>query len=198
MHDGAIQSLFGIDMKLEAIRREPSALGPGVDDELAQVQGLLRHEVLSLRELMQALRPIELDSSEQVPDVLASLVERFRRDTGISARFVVGEGRIALRPGRALELVRLVQEALVNVRKHSRAKNVLVRLAPSGDACALVVEDDGCGFDFEGRLTGGELDARRLGPTIIKERVRQLGAELSIDSTPDGGARIEVHVPQDL
>lgn len=193
LHDGAIQSLFGVDMKLEAIRRElPPPIPPGVDAELAAVQVLLRGEVQALRELMQALRPVEIDSADQLADVLGGLVERFRRDTGISARFVIADGPVSLRPSRALEVVRIVQEALANVRKHSRAGNVLVRLAPSEDSLLVVIEDDGCGMGFDGRLTAEELDARRLGPTIIKERARQLGAGLAVESGPDSGTRIEV------
>jgi signal transduction histidine kinase len=191
LHDGAIQSLFGIEMKLEAIRRElPRARS--VEAELAEVQHLLRREVLSLRELMQALKPIEIDSGDQLPDVLASLVERFRRDTGISARFVSNGGRMVLSPARAIEMVRIVQEALVNVRKHSRAHNVLVRLTATGGNCSLVIEDDGCGFPFDGRLSATELDERRLGPAIIRERARIAGAALAVDSTPGRGSRVEV------
>lgn len=198
LHDGAIQALFGIEMRLQAVRRNIQPLSPSTDAELADVQQMLRQEVLSLRELMQALRPTEFDSSEQLPDVLAALVERFRRDTGVSARFIADDGRVSMRASRALELVRIVQEALVNVRKHSGAANVLVRLATDGHTCALVIEDDGCGLSFEGRLTGAELDARRAGPTIIKERARLLNADLVIESTRGVGTRIEVRAPQDV
>src|SRR5439155_9768565 len=92
LHDGAIQALFGIEMKIEALRRRTTLSAGQMDAELSEVQQLLQTEVLALRELMQALRPIELETSDQLPDVLASLVERFRRDTGISARFVYGGG----------------------------------------------------------------------------------------------------------
>jgi signal transduction histidine kinase len=190
LHDGAIQALFGIEMKIEAMRRE-SHRPPDDEADLADIQELLRREVLSLRELMQALRPIELDSSDQLPDVLAGLVERFRRDTGISARFM-SSGRVRLPPAQALELVRIVQEALVNVRKHSQACNVLVRLTTDDGICRLVIEDDGRGFEFEGRLSAGELDERRAGPAIIKERARLLGADLAVDSSPGAGVRVEV------
>ena len=61
LHDGAIQALYGIEMKIEAIRREARGSHGAVDSELAEIQDLLRHEVLALRELMQALRPLELD-----------------------------------------------------------------------------------------------------------------------------------------
>jgi signal transduction histidine kinase len=192
LHDGAIQSLFAIEMKLEAFRRSPDRSSVFIDSQVGELQELLRREVLSLRELMQALRPIELEGAEQLPDVLASVVERFRRDTGISARFVATGSGIAFPPAKALELVRIVQEALVNVRKHSRARNVLVSLTSEDGVCRLVIEDDGCGFSFEGRLTASELEQRRVGPAVIKERARLAGADLAVDSSPGVGARVEV------
>ncbi len=190
LHDGAIQALFGIEMKVEALRRRYASSEMRAD--LEDIQDLLRREVMALRELMQALRPVPLDTGDQLPDVLSSIVERFRRDTGLPARFIFAGGSVALPPNTALELVRIVQEALVNVRKHSRARNVLVRLAGGEWGCTLVIEDDGTGFDFEGRLTGEELDQRRLGPSIIKERARIAGAQLVIDSSRGAGSRIEV------
>jgi signal transduction histidine kinase len=198
LHDGAIQALYGIEMKIEAIRRESQGSPTATDSDLADIQTLLRREVLSLRELMQALRPMELDSSEQLPDVLAAIVERFRRDTGISARFIAAGGRMALPSSRALEIVRIVQEALVNVRKHSHARNVLVRLTADKGICSLVVEDDGLGFDFEGRLSAGELDERRVGPAIIKERARIAEMSLAVDSTPGAGARVELTFSEEV
>jgi two-component system sensor histidine kinase DegS len=63
-----------------------------------------------------------------------------------------GTSRLPLRTTH--EIVRIVQEALVNARKHSRARNVLVRLAERDTGFTLIIEDDGCGFEFEGRLTG--------------------------------------------
>jgi signal transduction histidine kinase len=191
LHDGAIQSLFGMQMKIEALRRR-AATPQETDEELGEVQELLQREVLALRELMQALRPIELETSDQLPDVLASVVERFRRDTSVSARFVWTGGPISLPSSTALELARIVQEALVNVRKHSRARNVLVRLTNTDETCTLIIEDDGQGFDFEGRLSARELEKRRIGPAIIKERARIAGAQLSVDSAPGVGARLEL------
>jgi signal transduction histidine kinase len=88
--------------------------------------------------------------------------------------------------------VRIVQEALVNVRKHSQARNVLVRLTANGSSGTLVVEDDGRGFGFDGRLSARELDERRVGPAIIKERARIADIVLAVESTLGGGARVEL------
>jgi len=194
LHDGAIQALFGVEMKVQALRRSTDLSAEQVKTELEEIQELLRREVPALRELMQALRPIELDASDQLPDVLASVVERFRRDTGVPARFVFSGGAVVLPSATALELVRIVQEALVNVRKHSRAKNVMVRLTRTNSACLLVIEDDGVGFEFEGHLSDEELERRRIGPTIIKERARIAGARLAIESAPGTGARLEIAI----
>jgi signal transduction histidine kinase len=192
LHDGAIQALIGIEMKVEAIRRGPDALPGSAKLELDEVQDLLRREVLALRELMQALRPIAMDASDQLHDVLASIVERFRRDSGVPARFVHSGGAVVLPPETALEIVHIVQEALVNIHKHSRASNALVRLAGGPQGCTVIIEDDGVGFEFEGHLSGEELDRRRIGPAIIKERARIVGARLAIESIHNAGARIEL------
>jgi len=193
LHDGSIQSLIGLEMKLQALRRTASVPG-AIAVELERAQNLVRQEVLELRELMQALRPIELDASERLPDVLADLVERFRRDTGLAARFVFSGRSVSVPPPMALEVVRIVQEALVNVRKHSRARNVLVRLSSTASGCILVVEDDGVGLSFEGRLSGEDLDRSRAAPAMLRERARLAGAHLSIDSTPGSGTRIELNI----
>lgn len=192
LHDGAIQALIGIEMKLEGLRRRAGSEPAYLKQDLLEIQDMVRHEVLALRELMQALRPVELDANEKLADVLVGVVERFRRDSGISARFVTTGEAPSLQPTAALEVVRIVQEALVNARKHSRANNVLVRLTQDNGRHHLSVEDDGRGFDFEGSLSAPELDARRIGPAIIKERARVLGADLVIHSSPGVGARVEL------
>jgi signal transduction histidine kinase len=192
LHDGAIQALFGIEMKLEAFKRSPDRSPGFVDREVGDVQELLRREVLSLRELMQTLRPIDLEGADQLPEVLASVVERFRRDTGIAARFVSSGSGAPLSQATAIEAVRIVQEALVNVRRHSEARNVLVSLVSDDAACRLVIEDDGRGFPFEGRLSDADMDEHRIGPATIRERARIAGATLTIDSSPQAGARIEL------
>ena len=192
LHDGAIQALIGAELKVEALRRRPGGHRDDVEKDLADIQNILRQEVLALRELMNALRPVELDTGDQLPDVIADVVDRFRRDSGIPTRFISTGSTINLPPARALEVVRIVQEALVNIRKHAHARNVLIRLAGTDQGCTLVIEDDGVGFDFEGRFSADELAHKRIGPAIIKERARIAGARLAIDSAPGSGARIEL------
>jgi two-component system nitrate/nitrite sensor histidine kinase NarX len=93
-------------------------------------------------------------------------------------------------------LARIVQEALVNVRKHSQARKVLVRLFSGDSQWRLTIEDDGQGFGFSGRLSQAELDETHAGPVVIKERVRLIDGELTIESNPGHGSRLEITVPQ--
>jgi signal transduction histidine kinase len=196
LHDGAIQSLVGLEMELEALRHRAATLAPALEPDLGYMQQAVARQVLDLRELMTQLRPLDLESTDQLPDLLATMVEKFRRDTGISARFVSSAERVSVSPRAALELARIVQESLVNVRRHSRAGNVLVTLGAQAGLYRLCVEDDGRGFNFSGRLTDREMDAQRQGPTVIRERARVIGASLAIESHPGKGARLELTLPE--
>jgi signal transduction histidine kinase len=194
LHDGAIQSLIGVEMQLDVLRRQSGTQAPVVNAELGRIQKLLREEVLKLRELMQAMKSFEVDA-DRLLGFISDTVERFRRETGIAAEFASELERVDLAPRVCRELARIVQESLVNVRKHSGARNVLVRLARRAENLQLTVEDDGKGFSFSGRLSDAELAASGKGPTVIRERVRLLAGELAIESTPGHGARLEVRIP---
>jgi signal transduction histidine kinase len=193
LHDGAIQSLIAVEMQLDVLRRQ-SGQAPVVSTELTRIQKLLREEVLKLRELMQAMKSFEVDS-DRLLGFISDMVERFQRETGVSAKFVSELARVELPQKVCRELARIVQESLVNVRKHSGAHHVLVRLAQRTDSLRLTVEDDGRGFSFSGRMSEAELATSGKGPAVIRERVRLLAGELTIESTPGQGARLEVRIP---
>ena len=194
LHDGVIQSLVGIEMQLEVIRREAAQGAASVASDLERIQVLLREEVLSLRELMQEMRPVDV-TPDDLLDHMASMVERFGRDTGISVRFEADRQEVSLPPPICRELTMILREALVNVRKHSGARHVLVRLILEDRRWKLVIDEDGRGFAFTGRYSQAELDSTRRGPIVIKERVRAIGGELTIESAP-GHARLEIAVPE--
>jgi signal transduction histidine kinase len=190
LHDGITQSLIGLEMQVEAWRRE-SGLDSAVAEKLSHVQKLLRQDIHGLRELMEQMKPLHLDDRHLL-DFVAELVAKFQRETGIHAHFVSGVEQVAMPPQVCSELGRIVQEALVNVRRHAGASNVLVRISADNGTFSLVVDDDGKGFPFSGQYSHADLEAQRKGPLVIKERVRSIGGELAIDSKPGVGARLEV------
>jgi signal transduction histidine kinase len=194
LHDGAVQSLIGVEMQVDVLRRSQST-GQPLGDELQRIQMLLREEVAKLRELMQQMKSVDVDG-HKLPGFLRDTVQRFQRETGISTRFLMDDEEVLLPQPVCRELARIAQEALVNVRKHSGAKQVLVHLLHTNDNWELVVEDDGAGFAFEGRVSQPELDRTSRAPAVIRERVRLIQGELTIESKPGRGARLEVRVAQ--
>jgi signal transduction histidine kinase len=195
LHDGAVQSLIAVEMQVDVLRRQAETSPSVVGAELGRIQGLLREEVLKLRELMQQMKSIDVDARRFL-SVVADTVERFQRETGIAARFVTDVEKPEM-PGKVCrELVRIVQEGLVNVRKHSQARHALVRLSESAAQWSLTMEDDGKGFPFSGRLSQDQLDQLGKGPTIIKERVGLIAGALTVESNPGVGTRLEIKVPR--
>jgi signal transduction histidine kinase len=195
LHDGAIQSLIAVEMQVDVLRRQAVGESARLAAELARVQHLLQQEVINLRELMQQMRPVDM-GPQQFLDYLADYVDRFRRDTGIHVRFVTDLQEVTLTPRVCRELARVVQEGLINIRKHSGARTALVRFASEDGRWVLMIDDDGKGFDFTGRRSMSELDNIRRGPAIIKERVRSIGGELTVQSNPGEGSRLEITLPK--
>lgn len=195
LHDGAIQSLIAVEMQVDVLRRQAAGDSARLAAELARVQHLLQQEVINLRELMQQMRPIDM-GPQQFLDYLAEYIDRFRRDTGIHVQFVTDLQEVTLSPRLCRELARVVQEGLINIRKHSGARSALVRFASENGHWMLMIDDDGKGFDFTGRRNMAELDNIRRGPATIKERVRSIGGELIIQSNPGEGSRLEIKLPK--
>ena len=194
LHDGAVQSLIGVELQVDVLRRQAPAESL-MTSELGRIQGLLREEVLKLRDLMQQMKAMDVDS-KRLLQVITDTVERFQRETGIQAQFVADMGEFEMPQKVCREIVGIVQEGLVNIRKHSGARQVLVRLARRDSHWLLVLEDDGRGFAFSGHSTQAELDLSGKAPTIIQERVRLIEGQLAIESNPGSGARLEVMVPR--
>jgi signal transduction histidine kinase len=196
LHDGAVQSLIAVEMQVDVLKRQAENSPQVVTGELSRIQGLLREEVLKLRELMQQMKSIDVDDRKFM-NIVTDTVERFERETGISARFVSDIEKLRMPEKVCREFLRIVQEGLVNVRKHSGAHHALVRLSSTPSQWSLTLEDDGKGFSFSGRLNHEQLDQIGKGPVIIKERVGLIAGALTVESNPGMGTRLEIRVPRD-
>ena len=142
---------------------------------------------------MQQLRLVKTTGAD-VLRIIAELAGQLR-ERGLDVRIVSASSVLECAPRTCVHLARIVQEALVNVRKHSGAHSVTITLTESDHAGRLVIEDDGRGFGFRGRMTLEQLDASDIGPAVIRERVRAIGGRLTIESHPGAGVRIDVEWP---
>jgi signal transduction histidine kinase len=193
LHDGTIQSLLGVELRLESLRRNLAPL-PEIQRDIAEVQGILRREATDLRKMVnetrrRALRP------ERLLEFLSDLLERFQRETGVVTRFFADLQNDPMPSRICHEIARMAEEGITNARKHSKASTITVRVGSVGDNWLLVMVDDGVGFDFRGTWDLEKLVTSGFGPRVIKERVQSLVGNLIIESTPTG-ARIEISIPK--
>ncbi len=194
LHDGLLQSLIGLEMQIEVLRR--SADRQAVPElRLREVRDQLRQDIADVRDLMLRLRLVEM-TGDDVLRIIAELAGRLRRENEIEVRLVSGGSFLDCAPRNCAHLARIFQEALTNVRKHSGARSVTITIADTAGGGRLTIEDDGRGFRFKGTLTLEQLEASDLGPAVIKERVRAMGGRLAIRSNPGAGVRIDVEWPK--
>jgi signal transduction histidine kinase len=178
LHDETLQNLAAMRIGL-AVQLGKGSLD-GLTAVVREAAGQLESEILNLRSLITALRPVAIED----------LAERARRDgLEVELRVDLGGGR-AGRHSTELEttLYRITQEALTNARKHGGAGHVLVEIHDCDHHVHLAVRDDGQGFDPRAKANG-------FGLHIMMERAELLGGTLEIDSAPGRGTQITVDLP---
>jgi signal transduction histidine kinase len=193
LHDGIVQTVMGVQIQLHALSARVAGRSKTLASEQDRLAGLLRDEALNLRDLMQQMKSGDL-APDRLVDTLADTIKRFQYETGIKARFITQFDRVDLPPRACREVARVVQEALVNVRKHSGAQNVDIRFTMADGVCQLSIDDDGRGFPFTGRLTQATIEQPEW-PRVINERVRLLGGDMTVVSVPNQGARLDISIP---
>jgi len=196
LHDGIVQSLFSVECYIERIRSKTDEFSFEASEDLTSLQDLVHKTSVKLRDIVWQERPLDLGSKSFV-EYVNTLVAEFEQDTGIAVRFTWDCGKISPPPSGASELVRIIQEALLNIRKHSGARNVAINCGVTRNSLRFWIDDDGQGFDFSGRLGMVELESTAQGPFVIRERVSALGGELAVESKPGRGARLEIALPKD-
>jgi signal transduction histidine kinase len=194
LHDGVIQSLSCINLQLEALRQNKSMALPEDADPLANIQHAVQQEISSLRDFTQQLRSLEIDSSRLL-SYIAGMAVKFECEHGIATEFIPELEEVRVTPRICGEVARIIQEALVNIRKHSQAQSAKVGLSRQNGQYRLTIKDDGCGFGFSGRRSQEELQAWGHGPSVIMERVGAIGGSLCIESTEGGGTCLEITFP---
>jgi signal transduction histidine kinase len=186
LHDVVSQKLFSLVLTAEAaatqLERDPQAAR-------AQIErlGVLAREALDeLRSLILGLRPPAIER-DGLAGTLRKEVDMLGRVHGVHVA-LVGDASSG-QPERDLAILRIVQEALANALRHSRAEHITVRLGPR----AIEIVDDGVGFDPR----RSDMRSRHLGLTSMEERAGELGGRLEIRSSPGAGTTVRLEVPDD-
>ncbi len=189
LHDTLEQELTGIAVQLDAASDRLADSPATAATALDAARALLRHTRTEARRSVWDLRAALLEEGD-LGTALQAVAAQL--PGGPEIRVTV-EGTARRLPAPVENnLLRIGTEAMTNAVKHASARLVAVRLGFAADAVILEVRDDGCGFDAS-RST--ELAAGHFGWLGIRERAERLGAQLTIDSRPGAGTRVNVRVP---
>ncbi|MBI4283742.1 MAG: sensor histidine kinase [Chloroflexi bacterium] len=191
IHDGVAQSLGYLNLKTKMVSDSISSQNMvQALNELGDVRKVVQDTYEDIREsidqLSAEIRTIPLISA------LANYTREFSNNNGIQVGFNVSRLFPQLSPVAELQLLRIAQEALTNVRRHAQATEVEVKLENNGNSVEMLVKDNGRGFtltDLEKSPPGYH------GLNIIRERAEGLGGSLNIASAPGEGTALKVSLP---
>jgi signal transduction histidine kinase len=191
MHDGIAQVLGYVNTKVQAANEY---LRRGKTDEAS---GQLRELAVAAREAYGDAREAIVDlrtlpgPQQSFPNVMREYIDRWKEQTGISTHVTI-DTDLPLNAGTELQLVRIIQESLANVRKHARATTATVDVRRRDGQLVVTISDDGVGFNPAARARS---NFPQFGLPTMRERAATIGGNLEIDSAPGRGTTIRLSVP---
>ena len=191
LHDRLGQDLTGLKLGLQLVRNQGPFAAP-IQGSIGRLEQLTDGLMRDIHRLAWELHPAALDDLG-LEMVLQRYVVEWSEDNNVPLDFHsdgMGEHRLPLQ--LETTLYRITQESLTNVTRHANAKQVSVLLERRPDYVSLIVEDDGVGFDADGR---GSVAEGKLGLLGMQERVTLAGGTLEIESTPGAGTTVFVRIP---
>jgi signal transduction histidine kinase len=196
LHDGVLQSLTGIALRLVAVRRQLAHDPAEGAVLLGELQRLIALEQRDLRFYIQELKPSSRPAAEQgsLSGRLAELAGRISREWDLHVELDAEEEGSEGGDAHVQDVYLIVREAVVNAVRHGSASRVSIRLGRPEGGLAVTITDNGRGFPFEGSFSGDELRSMDAGPRSLLERVTALGGSLMLESGR-GGARLDVLLP---
>lgn len=193
IHDGPAQSMANVLVKAELCER---LMGIDVDrtkEELKNLKEAVRFTLKDVRKIIYDLRPMSLDDLGLVP-TLERYVYNYSQDTNIQVKLKTVGNIDKVEKVIETTFFRIVQEALNNVRKHSKAKNVDIFVESTPTRLNLLIADDGIGFDPNANkeidpMVGG------FGIMSMKERAELLNGKVQVKSSPGRGTKVYLSIP---
>lgn len=194
LHDSIAQNLSSLKITSDTIFDDHPSATENLKDKMAQHSKLIEQTIQTVRDLSYDLRPPTL-AEIGIVQTISHYCEDFSEKTGLGVDFTPA-GMDILKPDHNIEinLYRLVQEGLNNVRKHANASHVTVKLIAAHPNIILRIEDDGQGFDIRARER--ELNGeKRMGLQSMKERAKLLEGRMEIQSRPMQGTKVLIYFP---
>ncbi|MFO8101365.1 MAG: PAS domain S-box protein [Dehalococcoidia bacterium] len=195
LHDETIQDLAGIGMAVDSLMNMQAFSSPGSLSRLEELRNNIDGALERLRYLTQDLRPPMLETLG-LTEALQWLVDNLRVKSGVEAALEISGENRRFSPDTEVLLYRIVQEALNNVRKHSRADEATVKIDFMPQKTTMSISDNGQGFQLDSKVGDEYPDDSRLGLIGMQERARLLGGTLTMESEVNKGTTVIVEIPR--
>jgi signal transduction histidine kinase len=194
LHDVVGQDLSALKIGLDTFFDNQPEAPPETRQRLSEFSKILKGAIATVRDLSHTLRSTGLDHRGLVSTVRL-YCEEFSDKNRVKVNFFatgIDESRLDFHT--KINLYRMIQEGLNNVKKHADANHVTIRLMGSFPNIILRIEDDGKGFDVQDRLISAA-NERRMGLRVMEERAALLQGKMKIETYPKQGTKIVVEVP---
>ncbi len=193
MHDGLAQTLAYLRLKIlgiEGLLRPEE--GWEALEALKEMRKMTEDAYEDVRQAIFGLRTIVSRTLGLIP-TLTEYLHEFSEQSEIPVELQVAEeGAARFSPAVEIQLIRIIQEALANVRKHAAAKRAWVRFEVEASQLKVTIEDDGCGLDPE---QGRDHRGLHFGIQTMRERAEGIGGSLEIETAPGKGTKVMVRLP---
>lgn len=197
IHDDTIQALISSFYRMEGVEMlVKSGRYDEAKEELENTKFSLQKNITGMRRLLFDLRPSILDDAGFAP-AMENYLNRMEDEYGIRYFFYVDEGLDRLKPTIEVTLYRLAQEVLTNVRKHSKATEVVVKIIRRSGMIELTIRDNGGGFDVEEVLNEKGFE-EHFGLKSVMERAELAGGGVKIWAQPGEGTEVSITVPEEI
>lgn len=189
LHDGTLQSVYGVGLGLQRAQRLLEKRPDDAANQLGDSTRALQRVVGELRDFIRESDPTTREEI-RLGQALAGVIAHLKLATEIEMELVVAPGADdGLTPAQSLQLLNIAREALINAVRHSQAHGVRIALAWTDGTLRLEVADDGCGFDMTAALETGH------GLHNLAARVRELGGAHRWETASGRGTRLVVEIP---
>ncbi len=195
LHDRIAQDLSTLKIGFDTLLYNQTAVSLEESQKAAGFSEIFKSTIAAVRDLSYDLRPPLLDEMGLV-EAISNFCESFSEAHGLNVHFnAAGMDNLRLNFETEINLYRLVQEGLNNIRKHADAADAFVKLVAASPNIILRIEDNGQGFDVARRLEAAT-NEKRMGLRSMEERTCLLGGKIAVESLPLKGTKILIKIPQ--
>lgn len=188
VHDGAVQDLVGVSFALGAVANE---LPAPLDNRVRDLAATTRTTVSGLRSLLNSIYPVQVPPQGWLAGV-DDLIDGLR---GAGLDVVTDVSRDRYSPLNELLMLRVAREALRNVAAHAEARSVTITVKRRGELVCLAIADDGVGFEHV--TVRAQREAGHFGLQLVRDLACEMGATLTVESTPGSGTVVGLELKED-